>query len=55
VLWRRGFPQIIQHFVDCIRTNSLARQSARDALATHALCEQIVTQLEAAGATAMQL
>ena len=53
VLWRRGFPQIIQHFVDCVRTNSPARQSAQDALATHALCEQIVTQLEAAGATGM--
>ncbi|MFL6605583.1 MAG: Gfo/Idh/MocA family protein [Steroidobacteraceae bacterium] len=47
VLWRRGFPQIIQHFVDCIRTNSPARQSAQDSLATHALCEQIVSQLEA--------
>jgi virulence factor len=54
VLWRRGFPQIIQHFVDCIRTNSPVRQSAHDALATHTLCEQIVTQLEAAGATVMQ-
>lgn len=53
VLWRRGFPQIIRHFVDCIRTNSAPRQSAQDALATHAFCEQIVTQLEAAGATAM--
>ena len=55
VLWRRGFPQIIQHFLDCIRTNSAARQSARDSLATHALCEQIVTQLEAMGATPMEL
>jgi virulence factor len=55
VLWRRGFPQIIQHFVDCIRTNSAARQSAQDSLATHELCEQIVTQLEAAGATTLEL
>jgi virulence factor len=55
VLWRRGFPQIIQHFVDCIRTNSAARQSALDSLATHELCEQIVTQLEAAGATTLEL
>jgi len=47
VLWRRGFPQIIQHFLDCIRTNSPVRQSAQDALATHELCEQIVTQLDA--------
>jgi virulence factor len=55
VLWRRGFPQIIQHFVDCIRSNRAARQSAQDSLATHTLCEQIVTQLEAAGATTMEL
>ncbi len=54
VLWRRGFPQIVQHFMDCISTNSATRQSARDSLATHALCEQIVTQLEAAGATTME-
>jgi virulence factor len=54
VLWRRGFPQIIQHFVDCIRTKSAARQSARDALATHELCEQIVTRLESAGATTVE-
>jgi virulence factor len=47
VLWRRGFPQIVQHFLDCVRTKASARQSARDALATHALCEQIVNQLEA--------
>lgn len=53
VLWRRGFPQIIQHFVDCVRTSSVPRQSTQDALATHALCEQVVTQLEAAGATVM--
>jgi len=54
VLWRRGFPQIVQHFLDCIRTNGAPHPSAQDSLATHLLCEQIVTQLEAAGATAME-
>lgn len=49
VLWRRGFPQIVQHFLDCVRMNSAARQSAQDALATHAMCERIVDQLQAAG------
>jgi virulence factor len=49
VLWRRGFPQIVEHFLDCVRMKSAARQSAQDALGTHALCERIVDQLEAAG------
>jgi virulence factor len=54
VLWRRGFPQIVQHFLDCVRTNAATRPSAQDSLATHLLCERIVTELEAAGATAME-
>ncbi len=54
MLWRRGFPQIVQHFLDCVRTNGVTYPSAHDSLATHLLCERIVTELEAAGATAMQ-
>jgi virulence factor len=53
VLWRRGFPQIVQHFLDCVRTDGATHPSAQDSLATHLLCERIVTDLEAAGATAM--
>jgi virulence factor len=55
VLWRRGFPQVVQHFLDCIRTKVAVRQSAQDSLATHTLCEHVVTQLEGAGATAMEI
>jgi virulence factor len=53
VLWRRGFPQLIQHFLDCIRSQSKAVAVLDDALATHAMCEQIVMTLEAQGAMPM--
>jgi virulence factor len=45
-LYRRGFPQIIDHFLHCVKHNNAPRQSARDALDTHALCERITTELE---------
>jgi virulence factor len=45
-LYRRGFPQIIDHFLECVRGRVAPRQSARDALETHALCEQIVRKIE---------
>lgn len=53
VLWRRGFPQLVQHFLDCVHSQSDAVAGLDDALATHAMCEQIVTTLEAQGATPM--
>jgi virulence factor len=52
VLYRRGFPQIIDHFLNCVKHNSMPLQSARDALNTHALCEQITTELERGGTAA---
>lgn len=48
-LYRRGFPQIIDHFLHCVRHNSAPLQSARDALDTHALCEQITMEMEHGG------
>lgn len=45
VLYRRGFPQIIDHFLDCVKHNRAPLQPARDALETHALCEQIVAEV----------
>ena len=50
VLLRRGFPQMLQHFTDCVRGAAPA-PSPRDALETHALCESIVAELEADGAS----
>jgi virulence factor len=51
VLYRRGFPQIIDHFLQCVKHNSAPLQSVRDALETHAMCERITTELERDGAT----
>lgn len=51
-LYRRGFPQIIDHFLHCVKHNSAPLQSVRNALDTHVLCEQITTELERDGATA---
>lgn len=50
VLHRRGFARIVDHFLECVKSTSAPLYSARDALATHALCERIVTELELSGA-----
>jgi virulence factor len=49
VLHRRGFPQIVDHFLACVRGEQELEQSARDALATHALCEHVVREVERLG------
>ena len=46
VLHRRGFTRIVDHFLECVKSASAPSYPARDALATHALCERIVTELE---------
>jgi virulence factor len=46
VLHRRGFPQIVDHFVACVREGRAPEQTARDALETHALCERVVAAVE---------
>ncbi len=46
VLHRRGFPAIVDHFLACVQGRETPLQSARDALATHALCERIVGQID---------
>lgn len=45
VLYRRGFPQIIDHFLDCVKHDQAPLQTARDALKTHVLCERIVGEV----------
>ncbi|GGH19288.1 Gfo/Idh/MocA family protein [Paenibacillus segetis] len=50
VLYRRGFEQMISHFITCIRENKQPMISSRDALESHRLCELIVGQVEAKGA-----
>lgn len=46
VLYRRGFPQIIGRFLDCVRGGHDGSAAAQDALQTHVLCEQIVAALD---------
>ncbi len=47
VLQRRGFPQIVSQFLQCVRGGHNGSAVAQDALQTHALCEHIVQALEA--------
>jgi virulence factor len=48
VLARRGFPQIVEHFLDCVREKRQPDPSASDSLETHLLCEQVVAKIEQA-------
>jgi virulence factor len=48
VLFRRGFEQIVDHFLACARDGTTPSVAAQDALQTHALCEQICEQVVAA-------
>ncbi len=41
-LYKRGFYQIINHFIDCIKNNQTPDPSIDDSLATHEICEKIV-------------
>lgn len=45
VLHRRGFPQIISLFLEYVKAGYAGSTMAQDALQTHALCEQIVSDL----------
>jgi virulence factor len=45
VLWRRGFPQMVAHFLAAVRGETPLAPSLDDVLATHAMCEEIVQSL----------
>lgn len=44
-LYRKGFYQIINHFIDCIRDGKETAISLEDALLTHKICEDIIEKL----------
>jgi virulence factor len=46
VLHRRGFPQIVDEFLACVRERRAPLVGARDALETHAWCERFVQKIE---------
>lgn len=46
-LYKRGFYQLIDHFIECVEHNKTPDPSIEDSLLTHEICERIVTYIEA--------
>ncbi|MDR7074036.1 Gfo/Idh/MocA family protein [Fictibacillus barbaricus] len=46
-LYKRGFYQIIDHFMDCVENNTMPDPSIHDSLITHEICEKIVRSIDA--------
>ncbi|MFL0246108.1 Gfo/Idh/MocA family protein [Candidatus Clostridium stratigraminis] len=46
-LYKRGFYQIVDHFIDCVRNNKTPVPSIDDSLITHEICERIVRYIDA--------
>jgi virulence factor len=45
-LYKRGFYQLCDHFLDCVANSKTPDPSIRDSLATHEICERIVKEIE---------
>ncbi|UZJ79043.1 Gfo/Idh/MocA family protein [Fictibacillus sp. KU28468] len=45
-LYKRGFYQIVDHFIECIQNNKLPDPSIDDSLLTHEICERIVKAID---------
>jgi virulence factor len=45
ILYRRGFFQIVDHFLESIEQGKTPSPSIQDSLVTHEICEKIVTEL----------
>ncbi|MCP3032333.1 Gfo/Idh/MocA family oxidoreductase [Halobacillus sp. A1] len=45
-LYKRGFYQIADHFIDCVRNNETPDPSIEDSLLTHDICERIVKAID---------
>jgi len=45
-LHKRGFYQLVDEFIQCLKNTSTPKISAKDALETHEICELVVTKLE---------
>ncbi|MFL0267439.1 Gfo/Idh/MocA family protein [Candidatus Clostridium radicumherbarum] len=46
-LYKRGFYQIVDHFIDCVKNNKTPAPSIDDSLITHEICEKIVSYIDA--------
>ena len=45
-LYKRGFYQIVDHFIDCVENNKTPDPSISDSLKTHEICEKIVMMIK---------
>ncbi|HEY2493368.1 MAG TPA: Gfo/Idh/MocA family oxidoreductase [Paenibacillus sp.] len=45
-LYKRGFYQIVDHFIDCVKHNRIPYPSIDDSLITHEICERIVKYID---------
>ncbi len=45
-LYKRGFYQIVDHFIDCVHHNSTPDPSMDDSLVTHEICERIINHID---------
>ncbi|GKU24649.1 Gfo/Idh/MocA family protein [Clostridium folliculivorans] len=45
-LFKRGFYQIVDHFIECVKNNTEPIPSIYDSLITHELCEKIVKYID---------
>ncbi|MDF2903473.1 MAG: oxidoreductase, partial [Bacillus sp. (in: firmicutes)] len=45
-LYKRGFYQIVDHFIDCVQNNRIPDPSIDDSLFTHEICERIVKYID---------
>ncbi|PFM82117.1 oxidoreductase [Bacillus sp. AFS077874] len=45
-LYKRGFYQIVDHFLDCIEQNKTPDPSISDSIITHEICERIVQYID---------
>ncbi|MBS2971039.1 Gfo/Idh/MocA family oxidoreductase [Metabacillus sp. KIGAM252] len=45
-LFKRGFYQIMDHFIECVRENRVPDPSIMDSLITHEICERIVKKID---------
>lgn len=46
-LYKRGFYQMVDHFIECVKQNRMPNPSIEDSLITHEICERIVNYIEA--------
>ncbi|MFD2043460.1 Gfo/Idh/MocA family protein [Ornithinibacillus salinisoli] len=48
-LYKRGFYQLIDHFIDCVQHQKQPDPSIDDSFITHKICEQIVQEIQSNG------